>query len=796
MDAARWRRVDELFAAALERPAAERRALLARESGDDDELRREVESLLAHHRDDDFLEDPACEEAVRLLARGDGEAGEADAVEAEDLGGRRLGRFEVVEKIGAGGMGAVYLAVDPDLERRVAVKLLPAHLAGDAERIRRFRREVLAVSALNHPNILTVHEVAQVEGRELLVSELVDGVTLRRHLGAGPLPPTEALGLALQVARGLEAAHHAGIVHRDVKPENLMLRADGLVKLLDFGIATNRRAPAAGEAAAGDGGGELSAPSLTGEGVVLGTASYLSPERARGEPAGEQSDVWGLGCVLYECLAGGAAFPGTVTAEVVAAVLTRQPDWEALPAATSPAVRRLLRRCLEKDPARRLHAMADVRLELEEILDGHSEPAGAADGRGDAGRRLSWTAAVAGALVLAVVTAVGLGGLDLWRTVERPPPRLRFEIPHPPEGRFGSSVESTGIAFSPDGTRLGFVVFGADGSSAIWVHVLADLAAHPVKGTEEARTLFWSPDGGSIGFVADGKLKRVAVGGGQPVVLCDVDTGGPVSGSWGRDAILFASAQSEVLYRISPDGGKTSVALRADAARGETRVAWPWFLPDGERFLYLAFQARGGAELRLAGPGTAPRTVAPISSRVELVAPGYAVFAREGALLAQRFDAERAVLTGAAVPISPAVRSFASTGAATFATAWSGTVALAAQESVDRLFLFDPAGKALGSVGEAMSGAYSIAASPDGQRAIVERQRPALDTLDLWMLDLDRGLADRLTDEPGTEAFAQWWPDGRSIVYSATRGASRICCGATWAPERTGRWCRPGRSRS
>ena len=330
-----------------------------------------------------------------------------------------------------------------------------------------------------------------------------------------------------------------------------------------------------------------------------------------------------------------------------------------------------------------------------------------------AGRRLPWAvAAVAGAVALAAVAVAGFAGLDRSPAAVPPAAPLRFEVPHPPAGRFGTSVESTGLALSPDGTRLAFVVFGAAGPSAIWVHVLADLAAHPVAGTEGAQTLFWSPDGGSIGFVADGKLKRVPVAGGQPVVLCDVDTGGLVNGSWGRDAILFASAQSAALYRVSPDGGAKSVALLADAARGETRVAWPWFLPDGDRFLYLAFHDGGAAELRLAAPGAAPRTVAPMASRVELVAPGYAVFAREGALLAQRFDAQSATLTGAAVPISPTVRSFASTGAATFATAWTGTVALAAQADVDRLTLVDGAGKTLGTVGEAASGPTPSPSAP------------------------------------------------------------------------------------
>ena len=743
MDSTRWRHIDEVFAAAVEQPADRRSAFLDEACGEDAELRREVESLLAHHRDDGILERPGAEwEAERV--------GES---EPETLVGHRLGRFEVLAKLGAGGMGEVYVARDPTLERRVAIKFLPPHLADDPERIRRFRREAIAASALNHPNILTVYEVVGVAGRELLVSELVEGVTLRQRLRQGPLPVPAALDVAAQAARGLAAAHGAGIVHRDVKPENLMIRDDGLVKLLDFGIAKSPPPSAEGR--------DLSHV-LTGAGLILGTASYMSPEQARGEPAGPQVDIWALGCVLYESLTGRQAFAGRTVTDVLAAILTREPDWEALPAETPLPARRLLRRCLQKSPDQRLHAVADARLELE---DAAREPEGVIAATSGV-RRGSWLPWAVAALAAAV--AIGLAVVS-WRQPAAAP-AVAFELPSPADGGFLHSVESATLALSPDGSLVGFIGRGSsEPPTGIWVRPLAELTGRLLPGTEGASSLFWSPDGASVGFVADGKLKRVPVAGGAPVVLCDVEKESGVSGTWGRDSILFASVQGPAIFRVPVGGGTPTVVLEVVDQGDERRVVWPWFLPDGERFLYLSFRADGSSELKLAGDGE-PKSVAPMTSRVELVDPGFAVFAREGALLAQRFDADRAALVGAPVPLAPAVRTFASTGAASFATARRGTVAVATQQDLHRITLVDRDGQELRAIGEALT-ANSVAMSPDGRRAIVDRLRPGLATYDLWMFDLERGVESQLTDGPGTEVYAMWLPDGRGIVYSRTLGS-------------------------
>ncbi|HVS61977.1 MAG TPA: protein kinase [Thermoanaerobaculia bacterium] len=748
MDRERWRRIDEIFAEALQQPDVERARFIDQACGADSWLHSEVESLLAHHRNDDFLETPAAAWAM---------AGSAGTEPATPVG-ERLGRFEVLEKLGAGGMGEIYLAHDPKLERRVALKLLPAHFAADPERVRRFRREALTLSALNHPNILTVYEVVEVGGQELLVSELIQGVTLREVLRRGPPPVATALDVAAQVARALEAAHRVGIVHRDVNPGNVMIRADGLVKLLDFGIA---KAARGGEAAEG---GHGSPAVRTQTGMILGTVAYLSPEQARGDATGNRADIWALGCVLYEMLTARQAFPGATESDVLAAILTRDPDWGELPAHTPYLVRRLVRRCLEKNPNRRVHDVTDVRLEIEEAA---ADPLAAPAREPRARPWMPWAATG-----LAIPLAVALGVTAPWKSPSAPTPALRFELPHPTGGSFHTSVEAATLALSPDGSRLGFITPDPLGAATtIWIRPLAELEAHGVLGTEEAISLFWSPDGGSLGFVADGKLKRMPADGGVPVVVCSVEPGSGVSGTWGRDQILFASIQGDAIYRVAASGGTPAPALRPDPGRDEVRVLWPWFLPDGERFLYLALHSDGTSELRLAGPRGLSRSVAPLSSRFELVDPGFLVFVRDEALIAQRFDPRRVALVGSPLSLAPAVRWLGATGAAAFATARSGTVALATRSDLVRITRLDGAGRPTGGIGDAFRG-LSVSLSPDGRRALVDRLRAGLASYDIWVVDLDRGVATRVTDQPGTEHHPRWLSDGTAILYSATKGGS------------------------
>jgi len=734
----RWRRLEEIFAAARGLDGEARERFLDEACGGDSELRAEVASLLLHHRGDDFLESPA---GGRL-------ASESPSGPARDeLVGTRLGRFEVLEKLGEGAMGAVYLAHDPELERRVALKVLPPHLADEERRAQRLRREALALSALSHPNILTIHEVAEVDGRLVLVGELIEGITLRQRLSAGPLPVQGALELVSQIAKGLAAAHGLGIVHRDVKPENVMIRRDSLVKLLDFGIAKTPRAMA----------GQTS---LTEQGTILGTVAYMSPEQIRGETVGKTTDLWALGCVLYETLCGRPAFAGETAGDVIAAILTGTPRWEALPPGTPELACSVLRRCLQKDSARRLQDAADASLELEEAARTPVErrPRSPAPGL-----------AVAGAILLALATA-----FTAW-TLRRPPARvaheIRFEVA-PQEGqRFVHSVESVTLALSPDGTRLAYVAFAKSGTD-VWVRTLAELAPRRVEGTAGAHSIAWSPDGQDLAFVADGKLKRVPSGGGEAVVLCEVEAGSGVAVSWGPEAILFASVQDDSILRVSPDGGDPTVALAADRTRDEFRLAWPWWLPDGRGFLYLAYRGDGSSELRLADASGRSRALAPSASRAEWIDPDLVLFVAEGTLLAQRLDFDRAELVGPRRAIASPVRAFSSSGAAAFAAAREGTVALASQYDLARLSVFDRAGREVATFGGGRENAVAVAVGPDGRYAVSDRLRPGLASYDLWLLDLERGIETRLTDGPGTEANARWLPDGKGLVFTSSRHSS------------------------
>lgn len=739
MSETHWRRVEELFAAALEHEGAERERFLDEVCGGDGELRAEVESLLRHHRGDGFLEAPASAPWA---------GGRRSPAESDPLLGRRLGRFEVLEKLGEGAMGAIYLAHDPDLERRVALKVLPPHLADEERRAQRLRREALALSALSHPNILTIYEVADVDGRLVLVSERIEGVTLRARLANGPLPVREALEVVAQVARGLAAAHGVEIVHRDVKPENVMIRRDGLVKLLDFGIAKTPR-PMAGQA------------SLTEEGMLLGTVAYMSPEQVRGDAVAKTTDLWALGCVLFEALSGRQAFGGQKTAgDLIAAILTGTPRWDALPRELPDLARSVLRRCLQKEPAKRLQDAGDAALELEEAARTPTQSRRRSS--------LRWLA-VAGGATLALAAA-----LTAW-TLRRPPARaaqeIRFELA-PQEGqRFAHSVESVTFAWSPDGSRLAYVAF-TDRGRDIWVRTLAELAPRRVEGTAGAHSVAWSPDGQDLAFVADGKLKRVPSRGGEAVALCEVEAGSGVAVSWGAEAILFASVQADRILRVSPDGGEPAVALAADPTRDERRLAWPWWLPDGRGFLVLAYLGDGSSELRLADTNGRSHTLASGASRAEWIDPDLVLFVAEGTLLAQRLDLDRGELVGPRRALASPVRAFGSSGSATFAAARVGTVALASQNDLARLSVFDRAGREVATFGGGREDAVGVAVSPDGRYAVSDRLRPGLASYDLWLLDLERGIETRLTDSPGTEANARWLPDGRGLVFTSSRHSS------------------------
>jgi Tol biopolymer transport system component len=742
--------------------ADERRVFLREVCGGDEALQTEVESLLAQATAaSGFLNEAALETAARQMTNAQG-----------TLIGRQVGAYRVASLLGVGGMGEVYRARDMKLGRDVAIKVLPAMFTADRDRLLRFEREARLLAALNHPHIGAIYGLEDADGIRALVLELVEGHTLAERLAQrsarNALSISEALAIARQIADALDAAHEKGIVHRDLKPANIKITPDGVVKVLDFGLAklaqasdSSLQSPDLSNAPTMSGGG-------TREGMLLGTVAYMSPEQARGKPVDKRTDIWAFGCVVYEMFAGKSPFPGDTIPDTIAAILEREPDWKALPPTTPANVRRLLAACLEKDTKRRLRDIADAASGL--VVDG-SAPALVDMGTD---LRRSWTTS---RVVLAAVAVAAFAGLIVVgmrvfprQTAVPPPTPIRFSLLPPEGGSFFGSYETIGLAFSPDGSQLGFTASDRLGATRVWMRSLASLDARPLAGTEGATSLFWSPDGRSIGFFAAGKLKRLNISDGVSVAVCDVPTVVGLFGTWGTDGqALFASIEGQAIFRVSMSGGTPVQMVTPDPSRSETRVLWPWFLPDGRRFLYLAQLRNTEGHLMLAESGKPPREISVVASNVQYVDPGYLVFAREGALMGQRFDAVSGAVTGEPFAIAESVNYNISTFRAMFATSQSGAGAYQSHRDVYQLVWFDRGGRELGAVG--LGGDLdNPRISPEGRRALFARTQPAIGSHDTWIVDLDRGVETRLTSDPTSENNGLWLRDGRSVLFALARG--------------------------
>jgi eukaryotic-like serine/threonine-protein kinase len=687
--------------------------------------------------------------------------------------GTKIGPYDIAGPIGAGGMGEVYRARDTKLNREVALKVLPSAFANDAERMARFQREAQLLASLNHPNIAAIHGLEESSGIRALVMELVEGPTLAERIAQGPIPLEEALSIARQIAEGLEYAHEKGIVHRDLKPANVKITAEGGVKVLDFGLAKAAEGTATMVSPA-------DSPTLTiaatQAGVILGTAAYMSPEQARGKTADKRGDIWAFGVVLYEMLTGKPAFDGETISDTLAAVIKSEPNLGALPKATPVPIRKLLARCLMKEPRRRLQAIGEARIVIDDYL---ADPAGATEGvvlgfpavvhRASLKReRLVW-AMVAAVLLLATIAS----GVSYWRLARASAPAIVAEILPPENSQFNfSGLIGSPPVFSPDGRTLAFSASDANGRKMLWVRSLDSSASRLLAGTEGAASPFWSADSRSLGFFADDKLKTVDASGAPTVVVADANAPAAAGGTWNRDGtILFVPDYRKGLYRVVASGGAPGTVIVKDASKYSV-YAWPKFLPDGKHFLYLA----GAADPALEGTyfasldGKENRLLLRQFSRATY-ASGFLLYLRNSTLMAQTFDPERGELKGDAHPVAERVLEGLIVG---FFDASENGV-LIYQQSVGRaggrrMRWLDRAGKELDFIGEA--GAYcDVRLSPDGRKLAFNAGDP---NSEIWVSDLSRGVRMRLTIDPDTDhGVPVWSPDGSRILFGVVGGKAR-----------------------
>ena len=701
--------------------------------------------------------------------------------------GTRLGSYEILSALGAGGMGEVYRARDTKLHRDVAIKVLLPAVADDPDRLARFSREAHVLASLNHPNIAHIHGLEDSSSVRALVMELVEGPTLADRIAAGPLPLDEALAIARQIAEALEAAHEQGIIHRDLKPANIKVRPDGTVKVLDFGLAKTLDPPAGSGAAGGKSNlPTITSPAMTQGGVILGTAAYMSPEQARGLALDRRSDIWAFGCVLYEMLTARRPFTGDTVSDVAAAVLTREPDWTTLPEATPASIRTLLRRCLEKDRKRRLADAADMRLEIDEAL---AFPAAETIALGAARPRRGTPVPIA----LALAGGAFIAALVMW-TVTRPEPQApvqlsRFAIVTPPAQPLGNPGLERDIALSPDGRHLVYRAGFGSAGGPLAVRGIDQLDAQLLAGITNARGPFFSPDSRWIGFFDGDELKKVSITGGPAITLCRYTTM-PRGASWGDDnTIVFATADPTAgLLRVSAGGGEPAVLTTPDAAQHAGDHLYPWVLPGGRGVLFtilgeqpdmsqvVVLDLKTGQRKALIRGGSDAAyvdlsTTSTSSGQAASGQAGYLVYASAGTLRAVRFDLASLQVLSDPVPVVEDVM-VKELGAANYAVARSGTLVyvpgradpLRAPRSlvwVDRKGHEEPIKAPLRAYG-------APRLSPDGTRIVVDiKDRQT----DVWIWDFARETLTRLTLDKGT--YPVWTPDGRRVVFGIMRAAAQ-----------------------
>jgi len=747
-----WSRVKLILQRVLDQPSHERALVLPQLCDDDSGLRAEVQTLLAAHNDaGSFCEQPVTDRPP------------FDPAERSTLvAGTRLGPYEIVGYVASGGMGDVYRGVDTRLGRTVAIKLLSLRHAHHREIRARFDREAHAVARLNHPHICTLLDVGHTQDRDFLVFEYVEGQTLAHRLVRGPVAVPDLLRIAEEVLSALDHAHRNGVIHRDLKPTNILLTHEG-AKVCDFGLAHLKRI---GEIPPGPSppGTETA---LTSEHEIVGTLQYMSPEQIEGHEADERSDIFSFGAVMYEMATGEKAFTGTSEARLIAAVLTSQP----VPAIqrrplTPPLLDHIIQRCLAKDPAERWQSMNDVQAVVKWIATAMAPP----DHRAATRRfRISPYLALGATAGLLLAVAGLLGTRARGRSSESMPP-IAVTVPPPDNGRFAlteSSTKSAQLAVSPDGRMLAFVASGPDGVSQIWIRRLDSSVARAVAGTADATYPFWSPNSRSLGFFAGRKLYRIDLDGGPARPLADAANGR--GGTWNAmNVILFSPGASGVaIFRVNADG--SGQAEQTILKPGDISQRWPQFLPDGHHFVFFAKNPReGGEAIYLATLDNNDRTKLVESSYGGIYAPpGHLLYIADGTLMARTLDVEHARLTGEPVPIVPNVGASSNYYGA-FSASANGVLAYARNGSAAELAWVDRQGRTLGVAAE-RAGYVDFKLSGDGRYLAMSRIEPPSGHGDIHVLNLERGGNSRVTSAHETDASPVWSPDGTRLVFRSNR---------------------------
>jgi serine/threonine-protein kinase len=696
--------------------------------------------------------------------------------------GTRIGTYEILGSLGAGGMGEVYRARDTRLKRDVAIKVLPDGFATDAERLARFHREAELLASLNHPNIAAIYGLEHTDGVTALVLELIEGDTLADRLARGPMRLKESLDVASQLVEALDAAHSKGVIHRDLKPANIKITPDDKVKVLDFGLAA--------VVPQNSGDQDVNAthsPTLTlgatRAGVILGTAAYMSPEQATGSAADKRADIWAFGVVLWEMLTGKRIFEGETVSHTLAFVITKDPDWNALPSNTPPPIRRLLRRCLEKDRKRRLPDIASAQMEIDDsrstsdtdVVVSSAAPPNPPS-RALWQRALPWTVAAAAIAAFAIAVAMWAP----WRpSPSLTPVRVTSELGiNAVVGSGGAPAAS--LALSADGRSLAFIGAQGEGTpTQLYIRRMDQLQATALPGTENARDPFFSPDGAWLAFFADGKLKKVSVTGGAAVPICDAPAGR--GGWWAEDgSIVFVpnSTPGVRIYRVSADGGTPEPVTTPD--KGDFVHRWPQALEGGRVVLFTAATNAGSFDNGNVVVRTLPEGAQKVVHRggyfARYVRSGHLIYVSAGTVFAVAFDIDRLEVTGQAVPIIPSVESSTGTGAAQFAVSDGGTLVYVAggeRAIEDRILWMDSSGRTT-PLRDTPSNWSNPTFSPDGNRLaidiVVATARP-----DVWVYDWTRDTPTKITFDPGVDAKPVWTPNGQRIVYTSGQlGATNL----------------------